>query len=145
MKYKINILFALFAMFFAFTACDWSGDSLDDCLVGEPWRLEKTVYYDGPSRFDRQTVKPAEYGEVSMKFYYGGDVSIRTETEGHFGRVYEDWFDGHWTYDLYDFCIYTSGGDYCYEVYSYSHWNLILQYMEEDQFGTYLVEEYYSR
>jgi hypothetical protein len=139
-----HIIVLLFAVV-SFCGCDSTEDDFEDCLVGNPWQLEKTVTYDGTSRFDRSQVTTANYGESAMKFFYNGDVSIMTTTVGRFGRVYEDWFEGRWHSNYNELCISTSDGDYYYTIYSYSHWNMILQYTAEDEYGLYLVEEYYSR
>ncbi len=139
-----NYIMLLLAIIF-FCGCDWREEDFEDCLVGNPWRLEKIVTYDGMSRYHRSQVTTVRYDDSSMKFYYDGDVSIRTTTIGRFGRVYEDWFSGRWHSNYNELCISTVDGDYYYTIYSYSHWNMILQYEAEDEYGLYLVEEYYSR
>lgn len=150
---NIKILLAMLLPLALFFSCeDYYGDDVDDedYLVGNSWRLVKTVYTeDVPGGFSH-----TEYmnDEVSYRFDYGGNVSMKSTVVSHFGEVYTDWFDARWECYNGDLRIvtYNRDAEWLYRLHRIDHWTMILTYYDEyvDDWGNRVperVEEYYER
>ncbi|MBP5482060.1 MAG: hypothetical protein J6Y22_09950 [Paludibacteraceae bacterium] len=144
--YKLIFALPLFAMCSCVGYYDDERD--EDLLVGDSWHWTKTVYHDDVPGGAVYTDYAGE--ELSLRFHYDGDLSIKSTFVSRFGRVYSDWDHGHWDCHGGELRIATRDGEWFYQIDYISHWSMTLVYYDwyVDDWGYRIdrrVEEHYER
>lgn len=145
---RILFLIPLFSLISCVAVPYDNVQSDEDILVGSAWQWTKTVYQE-EGYYAREYVDYA-HEEVLYRFYYDGDISMKSTSLSHFGHLYTDWVDGHWDYRGGELRISTYDGVWYYDVVRLDHWSMILSYCDEviDDWGRRVrrrVYEYYER
>lgn len=149
-----NVLLKLLLMLplFSLSSCIIIGgdqeETTEDLLVGTAWQWTKTVYEEEGAH-GKEYVDYA-HEEVLYRFYYDGEISMKSTSVSHFGHEYTDWVDGHWDYNHGELRISTYDGVWYYDLSYIDHWSMVLTYYDEyvDDWGYRVrrkVSEHYER
>ncbi|MBR4713234.1 MAG: hypothetical protein IK131_07705 [Paludibacteraceae bacterium] len=143
-----KLIFALPLMAMCSCVGYYDNERDEDLLVGDPWHWTKTVYHDEVPGGAVYTDYAGE--ELSLRFHYDGDLSIKSTFVSRFGRIYSDWDHGVWDCHGGELRISTRDGEWYYDIDYISDWSLTLVYYDSyvDEWGYRIdrrVEEHYER